>query len=94
MREHSGAVPMVRSAEKQLQTSNLRWEAGFMIAVHGIARSHDWIVGEPSLAEVLGDPLVHAILRRDGLTRQDLQQAIALGRRRLTARAPATSDAA
>ena len=65
-----------------------------MIAVHSIARPQDWIVGEPSLAEVLGDPLVHAVLRRDGLTQRDLQQAIALGKRRLTAGAPATSDAA
>lgn len=65
-----------------------------MITVHSSAQSHDWIVGEPSLGEVLGDPLVHAVLRRDGLTPQDLQQAITLGKRRLAARAPATSDAA
>jgi hypothetical protein len=53
-----------------------------------------WIVGEPSVQDLLHDPLVHSLLRRDGLSLQDLQQAIALGRRRLAAERPAASDAA
>ncbi|MEO3429022.1 hypothetical protein AAFN88_09215 [Pelagibius sp. CAU 1746] len=43
----------------------------------------DWIVGEPSVEDLLRDPLIHAVLRRDGLGLQDLLQAVALGRSRL-----------
>lgn len=53
----------------------------------------NWIVGEPSIPDLLRDSLVHAVLRRDGLTLQDLLQAVALGRRRLSP-PPAESDAA
>ena len=42
-----------------------------------------WILGEPTVEDLLRDPLVHAVLRRDGLSPQDLLQAIALGRGRL-----------
>lgn len=52
-----------------------------------------WIAGEPAVRDVLGDPLIHAVLRRDGLSLQDLLQAIAVGRRRLAPPA-AASDAA
>lgn len=53
----------------------------------------DWIIGEPSVQDLLRDPLIHAILQRDGLCPQDLLQAIALGRARLAPPA-AESDAA
>jgi hypothetical protein len=65
-----------------------------MIAKRTTAPSPDWLLGEPPLSEVICDTLVHAILHRDGLSLQDLQRAIALGRRRLAAGRPATSDAA
>lgn len=52
-----------------------------------------WIAGEPSVQDILRDPLIHAVLNRDGLSLNDLLQAIALGRSRLTAPA-AESDAA
>lgn len=38
---------------------------------------------EPSLAEVLADPVVHLVLRRDGLTPSDLRQAVNAACRRL-----------
>ena len=44
---------------------------------------NDWIAGEPTLRDLQQDPLIHAILRRDGLSLQDLLQAMAEGRRRL-----------
>jgi len=47
------------------------------------ARSPDWITGEPPIDDFFEDPLVRAVLRRDGLGLEDLAQAIALGRRRL-----------
>lgn len=55
-----------------------------------------WITGEPVLQDLLEDPLIHAVLQRDGLDRQDLLQAIALGRRRLipASRPGSASDAA
>ena len=39
--------------------------------------------GEPSLAELLGDPVLHALLRRDGLSLGELEAAIAAARARL-----------
>ena len=58
----------------------------------------NWIVGEPAVPDLLDDPLIHAVLRRDGLSLADLQSAIARARRRLStaSRRPetATSDAA
>jgi hypothetical protein len=38
---------------------------------------------EPSLREVLADPLVHAVMRRDGVSRAALESVIAGAQRRL-----------
>jgi hypothetical protein len=46
-------------------------------------RARDWIVGEPPLSDFFEDPLVLAVLRRDGLSLEDLARAIAAGRQRL-----------
>jgi hypothetical protein len=35
---------------------------------------------EPGLGDVLADPLIHLVMKRDGLLRADLEAAIALGR--------------
>jgi hypothetical protein len=35
---------------------------------------------EPDLAEVLGDPLVHLVMRRDGVSLRDLETVIAKAR--------------
>lgn len=48
-----------------------------------VTETSRWIVGEPSLQDVLDDPVVHAVLRRDGLSPQDLMRAINRGRSRL-----------
>lgn len=42
-----------------------------------------WMEGEPAMPELFEDPVVHAVLRRDGLSLADLQRAITLARRRL-----------
>lgn len=39
--------------------------------------------GEPVLDELLADPILHAILRRDGLSLGDLEAAIAVARAQL-----------
>jgi len=57
-----------------------------------VTETSPWIVGEPSLQDVLGDPVVHAVLRRDGLSTQDLMRAIAHGRGRLSRTRPASSS--
>ena len=44
---------------------------------------HAWTEGEPDLADLLSDPIVDALLRRDGLTRRDVWHAVDLARRRL-----------
>ena len=49
-----------------------------------ITETAPWIVGEPTVQELLGDPVVHAVLRRDGLSVHDLMRAIARGRGRLS----------
>jgi hypothetical protein len=51
---------------------------------NAITETAPWIVGEPSLQELMGDPVVHAVLRRDGLSPQDLMGAIARARGRLS----------
>ena len=38
---------------------------------------------EPALCEVLADPLVHAVMRRDGVSRAALESVIAGAQRRL-----------
>lgn len=56
-----------------------------------VTETAPWIVGEPSVKELLGDPVVHAVLYRDGLSAQDLMRAIARGRGRLTGTPSASS---
>jgi len=57
-----------------------------------VTETAPWIAGEPSVEELLRDPVMRALLRRDGLSAQDLMGAIARGRGRLAA-APAVSAA-
>jgi hypothetical protein len=38
---------------------------------------------EPALEELLRDPVVQLVMRRDGLERRDVERAIAVVRRRL-----------
>lgn len=56
-----------------------------------VTETSPWILGEPSLQDVLGDPVVHAVLRRDGLSTQDLMRAIVRGRSRLSPTRPVTN---
>jgi hypothetical protein len=41
---------------------------------------------EPKLADVLADPLVHLVMRRDGLARADVEAAVAFGQRQMRRR--------
>ena len=50
--------------------------------------THSWIAGEPSVQDLLTDPVVHAVLRRDGLSTRDLMRAMARARRRLSGTLP------
>jgi hypothetical protein len=66
-----------------------------------VTETANWIVGEPRMQDMLADPVMHAVLRRDGLNFGDLQRALAEARRRLAAplaaraaRALPASDAA
>jgi hypothetical protein len=36
----------------------------------------DWLHGEPSLDDVLADPIVHALMQRDGVDPHDLRALI------------------
>jgi methyl coenzyme M reductase subunit C len=47
-----------------------------------------WTTGEPDLTEVLHDDVVLAVMRRDGVSRQDLNELIRRVQRRLHVAAP------
>jgi len=47
---------------------------------------------EPALAELLADPIMTLVLNRDGLTRQDVIDAVRLARRNLARQRSDTSD--
>ena len=83
--QHRVATPSGQSSMLEPPT----WPTGSPGSPSGDA--HDWIVGEPEIRDLLRDPVIHAVLRRDGLGLGDRLQAIALGRRRL---APAGEAAA
>lgn len=52
------------------------------------ARRRDrWIAGEPRLEEMLRDPVVRAVMARDGLNDARLRAALAAGRAALRRRA-------
>jgi len=50
-----------------------------------IRRSYENAGEEPELLELLSDPVIHAIMRRDGVTLADLCAVIRTGRHRLGA---------
>lgn len=54
-----------------------------------MSRSKAWSEAgiEPSLTEVLGDPIVHLVMRRDGVSLDDVRAAVRLGQARLRAAA-------
>jgi hypothetical protein len=68
-------------------------QRGTLRETASLRETADWITGEPSVQDLLRDPLIHAVLQRDGLGLQDLLQAVAMGRSRLVPPA-AESDAA
>jgi hypothetical protein len=45
----------------------------------------NWLYGEPRLADVLADPIVHAVMARDGVKRQFLVDLLGAASRRLAA---------
>ncbi|NIA70708.1 hypothetical protein HBA54_19090 [Pelagibius litoralis] len=53
-----------------------------------------WIYGEPRVDDLLGDPVVTSLLRRDGLTGADVRAAVALGKERLSPTTPKERQAA
>ncbi len=48
-----------------------------------MTKNQAWAVGEPALEDLLSDPIVDVVLRRDGLTRRDVWRAVDLARQRL-----------
>jgi hypothetical protein len=46
-------------------------------------RSYDGAGDEPDLLDLLGDPVIHAVMRRDGITLAELCAVIQRGRQRL-----------
>ncbi len=48
-----------------------------------MTKKRAWVEGEPSLEDLLSDPILEFILHRDGLTLRDVWQAVDLARARL-----------
>ena len=50
----------------------------FKLPLQGEAlrQSESWLHGEPSIREVMSDPLVHLVMRRDGLTPESVWAVI------------------
>jgi len=49
----------------------------------GLARHRDDLSFEPSLHEALSDPVIQAVMNRDGVSREELVQLILVARARL-----------
>ena len=41
-----------------------------------LRQSESWLHGEPSIQEVMSDPIVHLVMRRDGLTPESVWAVI------------------
>lgn len=59
--------------------------AGFAPSPQGVAskRRGPWLEGEPSLQDVLADPIVHLVMKRDGLRLADVTPIIEAAKNRL-----------
>lgn len=53
-----------------------------------------WISGEPSLDEMLADPIVRILMAYDGLSEESVRDAFALAAERLRARSDGMTEAA
>ena len=53
-----------------------------------------WAEGEPALEDLLSDPIIDVVLRRDGLARCDVWRAVDLARQRLDPETQESSAAA
>lgn len=53
-----------------------------------------WLYGEPAIDDLLQDPVVQSVLRRDSLSEDDVRRAIGRGRARLRPLPPRESRAA
>ena len=49
----------------------------------GLARRWERCGAEPPIEEMLSDPVIEAVLRRDGLTRQDVLAVVETARHRI-----------
>ena len=48
-----------------------------------MTRRQGWEQGEPAVEELLSDPIFEFVMRRDGLTRDDVWRAVEVARRNL-----------
>ncbi len=65
-----------------------------MAADRRTGANSDWIYGEPGIDDMLRDPLLLLVLRRDDLSKDDLVAALGVGRRRLKSAGVKSSQAA
>ena len=56
--------------------------------VRTVTAQDDWLKGEPPIEEILTDPIMHLVMRRDNLGPADVWAAIDRGRAALHGRAP------
>jgi hypothetical protein len=42
-----------------------------------VSNRDEWLCGEPAIDDMLDDPIVRLVMRRDGITERDVRAAIA-----------------
>lgn len=55
---------------------------------------NDWIAGEPALHDVFAEPIVHLVMRCDGVSSEDLRRAVLSAQGRLHRSHPQKAEAA
>lgn len=72
------------------RTSPSNWSAEVQPAAGGPPDKHYWVDAgiEPALAELLADPIMHAVMRADGVRPQEVLSAVAKVTRRQQGPAP------
>ena len=73
MEESAGASLVIH-----MDGPDMHWLNLVQLPLQGepLHQSESWLHGEPSIQEVMSDPIVHLVMRRDGLTPESVWAVI------------------
>ena len=69
------AHPLLSTGTAHTYTNSILFNVSLPGRV-ALRQSESWLHGEPSIQEVMSDPIVHFVMRRDGLTPEIVWAAI------------------